>query len=134
MDRTGSNFYRCVDMIVDRLGAVPMVLQLPLGGESDFAGVIDLVAMKAVVWEDESLGAKFVLQDIPADYADKAAVYREKLVELAVEQDDAAMEASLDGPQPNMTTPKLGLHQVTCRLKLLPVACVTETTPKDITP
>src|SRR3546814_11718708 len=89
MDRTGSNFYRCVDMIVDRLGAVPMVLQLPLGGESDFAGVIDLVAMKAVVWEDESLGAKFVLQDIPADYADKAAEYREKPVELAVEQDDA---------------------------------------------
>src|SRR3546814_17135061 len=106
MDRTGSNFYRCVDMIVDRLGAVPMVLQLPLGGESDFAGVIDLVAMKAVVWEDESLGATFVLQDIPADYADKAAEYREKLVELAVETDDAPMEAYLEGTGPALATLK----------------------------
>src|SRR3546814_17376424 len=114
MDRTGSNFYRCVDMIVDRLGAVPMVLQLPLGGESDFAGVIDLVAMKAVVWEDESLGAKFVLQDIPADYADKAAEYREKLVELAVEQDDAAMEAYLDGTEPDMETLKRCIRKGPC--------------------
>src|SRR3546814_21158613 len=71
------------DMIVDRLGAQPMVLQLPLGVEADFLGVIDLVAMKAVVWEDESLGAKFNLQDIPADMAEQAAEYREKLVELA---------------------------------------------------
>src|SRR3546814_20391958 len=86
MDRTGSNFYRCVDMIVDRLGAQPMVLQLPLGVEADFLGVIDLVAMKAVVWEDESLGAKFNLQDIPADMAEQASGYRDKLVEHAAEQ------------------------------------------------
>jgi elongation factor G len=121
MDRTGSNFYRCVDMIVDRLGAQPMVLQLPLGGEADYAGIIDLVEMKAVVWEDESLGAKFTVQDIPADYADKAAEYREKLVELAVEQDDAAMEAYLEGNEPDSATLKRCIRKGTCDLKFVPV-------------
>src|SRR3546814_2805895 len=106
-------------MICDRLGAQPMVLQLPLGVEADFLGVIDLVAMKAVVWEDESLGAKFNLQDIPADMAEQAAEYREKLVELAVEQDDAAMEAYLEGNEPDVATLKRCIRKGTCGLKFV---------------
>jgi elongation factor G len=101
MDRIGADFFRCVDMMVDRLGATPLVMQLPIGTESDFVGLVDLVTMKAVRWLDESLGAKFEYEDIPADLADQAAEYRSKLVELAVEQDDAAMEAYLEGEEPS---------------------------------
>ena len=104
MDRTGANFFRTVDMIVDRLGANPLVVQLPLGSESDYLGLIDLVEMRAVVWEDESLGAKFNYQDIPAEYAEQAAEYRAKLVDAAVEQDDAALEQFLDGKEPDADT------------------------------
>ncbi|MGE5768009.1 MAG: elongation factor G [Bacteroidota bacterium] len=134
MDRTGSNFYRCVDMIVDRLGAQPLVLHLPLGGEADYAGLIDLVTMQAVVWEDESLGAKFNVQDIPADYADKAAEYREKLVELAVEQDDAAMEAYLEGNEPDVETLKRCIRKGTCELKFVPVLCGSAFKNKGVQP
>ena len=104
MDRTGADFYRCVEMIVDRLGATPMVLQLPIGSESEFTGVIDLVKMKAIVWKDENLGADFEEQDIPADLEEKAAEYRIKLVETAVEVDDDAMEAYLEGKEPTEST------------------------------
>jgi len=121
MDRTGADFYRCVEMIVGRLGAQPLVLQLPLGAESDYAGVIDLLSMKAVVWEDEALGAKFDFQDIPADMAEMAAEYREKLIELAVEQDDAAMEAYLEGNEPDDATLKRCIRKGTCALKFVPV-------------
>jgi elongation factor G len=102
MDRIGADFFRCVDMMVDRLGATPLVMQLPIGTESDFVGLVDLVEMKAVRWLDESLGAKFEIEDIPADLADQAAEYREKLVELAVEQDEATMEAYLEGEEPTV--------------------------------
>jgi elongation factor G len=121
MDRTGADFYRCVEMIVGRLGAQPLVLQLPLGAESDYAGVIDLLSMKAVVWEDEALGAKFDFQDIPADMAEMAAEYREKLIELAVEQDDAAMEAYLEGNEPDDATLRRCIRKGTCALKFVPV-------------
>ncbi len=104
MDRTGADFYRCVDMIIDRLGATPMVLQLPIGSEDKFLGVVDLVKNRAIIWKDESLGAEFEYKDIPADLADKAAEYREKLIELAVDQDDAAMEAYLEGNEPDAAT------------------------------
>merc|ERR1719460_2543194 len=88
MDRTGANFYYCVDTIVDLLGATPAVLQLPIGKEGDFKGVVDLVKMKAIIWDDDSLGANFEVTDIPDDLAEQAAEYREKLIELAVEQDE----------------------------------------------
>ncbi|MCX8232151.1 MAG: GTP-binding protein, partial [Alphaproteobacteria bacterium] len=104
MDRTGANFFRTVDMIVDRLGANPLVIQLPLGSESDYLGLIDLVEMRAVVWEDETLGAKFNYQAIPAEYAEQAAEYRAKLVDAAVEQDDAALERYLEGNEPDADT------------------------------
>ncbi|MCR9074200.1 MAG: elongation factor G [Alphaproteobacteria bacterium] len=101
MDRIGADFFRCVQMMIDRLGATPLVMQLPIGTESDFVGLVDLVTMKAVRWLDESLGAKFEYEDIPADMADQAAEYRQKLVELAVEMDDAAMESYLEGEEPS---------------------------------
>jgi elongation factor G len=121
MDRTGANFFRCVDMIVDRLGAKPLVLQLPIGMESDFVGVIDLVKMKAIRWKDENLGAEFVEEEIPADMADQAAEYREKLIELAVEQDDDAMEAYLEGNEPSEEVLKACIRKGTLSLSAVPV-------------
>src|ERR1700712_4786898 len=106
MDRIGANFFRCVDMIVDRLGAVPLVIQLPIGVESDYVGLIDLVKMKAIKWKDEALGAEFEELDIPAEMAEQAAEYRAKLVDLAVEQDDVALEAYLGGQEPDEATLK----------------------------
>jgi elongation factor G len=104
MDRTGADFYRCVDMMVDRLGATPLVLQLPVGGEAEYAGVVDLIKMKAIIWKDESLGAEFEYLDIPAELADRAAEYREKMIELALDHDDDAMEAYLEGTEPDEAT------------------------------
>src|SRR5690348_4109716 len=104
MDRIGADFYRCVSMIVDRLGAQPLVVQLPIGIESEFKGVVDLVRMKAIIWQEETLGAKFDVAEIPSEYAEKAAEYRSKLVEAAVEMDDAALEAYLGGEEPDEAT------------------------------
>lgn len=101
MDRTGADFFRCVDMFVDRLGANPLVTQLPIGAEAEFQGCVDLIKMKAIVWNDESLGAKFDVVDIPADLKDQADEYRAKLVEMAVEQDDELLEAYLGGEEPS---------------------------------
>ena len=102
MDRIGANFFRCVDMIVNRLGARPMVMQLPDGTESDFIGVIDVLRMKAYHWKDETMGAEYETVEIPAKYADQAAEYHQKLVEMAVEQDDALMESYLEGTEPTV--------------------------------
>jgi len=104
MDRTGADFFRCVDMIVDRLGASPLVTQLPIGAEAEFVGLIDLISMKAIIWKDETLGAEFEKSDIPDDLADQAAEYRKQLVETALEQDDAALEAYLEGQEPDEET------------------------------
>ena len=106
MDRVGVDFFRCVDMIADRLGAHPLVMQLPIGAEADYAGVVDLITMKATVWKDEGLGAEFTIGDIPADLAEKAAEYRSKLVETAVELDDGALEVYLEGREPDEATLK----------------------------
>ncbi|MFP6743636.1 MAG: elongation factor G, partial [Alphaproteobacteria bacterium] len=104
MDRVGADFFRCVDMIVDRLGATPLIMQLPIGSEAEFAGIVDLVTMRAVVWKEETLGAEFVEQDIPAELADVAADYRLRLIEAAVELDDGALEAYLGGDEPDDAT------------------------------
>jgi elongation factor G len=104
MDRTGADFFRCVDMIVDRLGASPLVTQLPIGAEAEFVGLIDLISMKAIIWKDETLGAEFEKSDIPDDLADQAAEYRKQLVETALEQDDVALEAYLEGQEPDEET------------------------------
>ena len=134
MDKIGADFYNTVDMIVDRLGANPLVIQLPIGAESDFAGNIDLVKMKAVVWDGEALGASFSYEDIPADLADKAAEYREKLVEMAVEQDDAAMEAYLEGTEPDEKTLKACIRKGTIAGDFVPVMCGSAFKNKGVQP
>jgi elongation factor G len=121
MDRMGANFYRCVDMMVDRLGANPLVLSLPIGSESEYVGIVDLVKMKAVVWKDESLGAEFEERDIPADLADRAEEYRQKLVETAVEADDEVMEAYLEGNEPDVATLKRCIRKGTLARQFVPV-------------
>ena len=95
MDRIGADFFMSVKTIEDKLGARALVIQLPIGSESAFAGIVDLVRMKAVIWKDESLGADYVVSDIPDDLKAQAAEYRAKLVEGAVDMDDAALEAYL---------------------------------------
>jgi elongation factor G len=123
MDRTGANFYRCVDMMVTRLGANPIVLQLPIGSEAEFEGLVDLLIMKEIVWKDENLGAEFEFRDIRPDLADKAAEYRTKLVEQAVEMDDAVMEKYLDGNEPDLDALKKCIRFGTINRRFVPVLC-----------
>lgn len=123
MDRIGANFYRCVDMIVDRLGARPLVINLPIGSEADFVGLVDLVRMKAVRWHDESLGAKFSVEEIPADLKEKAAKYRAALLEMAVEQDDVALEAYLNGEEPTEEKLKACIRKGAISGAFVPVLC-----------
>jgi len=123
MDRMGANFYRCVDMIVDRLGAKPLVLNLPIGVESTFKGVVDLVKMKGIVWLGDDLGASFEEIAIPEDLVEKAKEYRHKLLETAVEMDDAAMEAYLDGKEPDEATLLKCIRKGTITQKFVPVIC-----------
>jgi len=134
MDRMGADFDRCVEMIVDRLGATPLVLQLPIGSEAEFIGVVDLIRMQAIRWKDESLGAEFVCEDIPAELADRAAEYREKLIETAVEQDDAAMEAYLEGSEPDEATLKACIRKGTVNLAVVPVLCGSAFKNKGVQP
>ena len=123
MDRTGANFYRCVDMIVDRLGAKPLVMQLPDGCESDFIGVVDLLTMQAYHWKDETMGAKYEIVDIPANLKDKAVEYHQQLVETAVEQDDAVMEAYLEGKEPTLEQLKACIRKGVLAGAFVPVFC-----------
>ena len=99
LDRTGADFFRCVDMIKDRLGAKPLVLQVPIGIEASLSGVVDLVKMRAQVWKNEALGAEWEYKDIPEDLKEITQKYRTELVELAVEQDEKLMEAYLNGDE-----------------------------------
>ncbi len=123
LDRTGANFYYCVQTIIDRLGAVPLVLYLPIGAEGDFIGLVDLLNERGIVWKDESLGANFDYVEIPDDMKDKAAEYREKLIELAVEQDDAATEAYLEGTIPSVPELKKLIRKGTLNQSFVPVLC-----------
>ncbi len=134
MDRIGANFQRTVDMIVDRLGAVPLVTQLPIGSESEFKGIVDLVLMKAVIWQDETLGAKFDIVEIPDDMADAAAAARHTLLELAVEQDDAALEAYLGGTEPDVATLKACIRKGTISYAFVPVLCGSAFKNKGVQP
>ena len=134
MDRIGANFYRCVDMIVERLGAVPLVLQLPLGSESNFKGVVDLVRMKAIVWQEETLGAKFADEEIPSDMIEEANKYREKLIETVVELDDEIMEKYLDGTSPSEEQIKRLVRVGTIGSKFVPVLCGSAFKNKGVQP
>ena len=121
LDRTGANFFMCVDMISDRLGSYPLVLQLPIGIESNLKGVVDLVSNNAIVWQDESLGAKFDIIEIPDDLKDQAKEYREKLIEKAVEEDDSIMESYLDGNEPSIEDLKKCIRKGTINGSFVPV-------------
>ena len=121
MDRTGANFQRCVDMMIDRLGTVPLVLQLPIGAEDKYLGIVDLIKMKALVWHDEALGAKFDEVEIPADMLEDAKKAREKMLEIAVEMDDAVMEAYLAGTEPTIDQLKACIRKGTVLFKFVPV-------------
>src|SRR6201992_3456295 len=106
MDKTGADFYKCLQDIIDRLGAKPIAIQLPIGAENNFKGLVDLVRMKGVIWEDEAPGANFKDIDIPEDMVEQAKEYREKMLEAAVELDDDALAAYLDGNEPDEATLK----------------------------
>jgi elongation factor G len=134
MDRIGANFGRCVDMIRERLGRPPLVLQLPIGAESEFVGLVDLVENRAVIWKDETLGAEFYYDDIPAAMAEEAATLRQALIETAVEQDDVAMEAYLEGEEPSLDTLKACVRKGTIGLDFVPVLCGSAFKNKGVQP
>jgi len=134
MDKIGADFYRCVDDIRTKVGGRPVCMQLPIGSESNFKGVIDLVRMKAVVWEDEGLGAKYHDEEIPADLKDKAAEYRLKLIEAAVELDDEAMSAYLDGHEPSEETLRKLVRKGVRQIAFHPVFCGSAFKNKGVQP
>jgi elongation factor G len=134
LDRTGANFDMCVGMIKDRLGARPAVLYLPIGIEGSFKGLVDLVENRAIIWLEESLGAKFEYQDIPADLADAAAAARMELIEMAVEQDDEVMEAYLGGDEPDTATLKKLIRKGTLNFSFVPVLCGSAFKNKGVQP
>nr|MDP9127169.1 elongation factor G [Pseudomonadota bacterium] len=134
MDRTGANFDRCVDMVKDRLGANVLILNLPIGAEGDFKGIIDLRRMKAVVWEDEALGAKFHDEEIPAELKARADEYRHKLLEMAVEMDDAALGDYLEGKEPSLEVLDKCIRKGTVSMKFVPVLCGASFKNKGVQP
>ncbi len=134
MDKTGADFFKCLKDIVDRLGAKPLAIQLPIGAESNFRGMIDLVRMKAVVWDDDPSGSKFHDEEIPADMLDQAKEYREKLIETAVELDDDAMAAYLDGNEPDEATLKKLIRKGVLASAFYPVLCGTAFKNKGVQP
>ncbi len=134
MDKIGADFYRCLEMIQSRLGAIPVAMQLPIGAENDFKGVVDLIEMKALVWRDESLGAQWDVTDIPADLQDKAEEYREKMIEAAVEMDDDAMNAYLEGNLPSNDELRRLIRIGTIGVKFHPVFCGTAFKNKGVQP
>jgi len=134
MDRVGANFDRCVEMIKDRLGAVPLVCQFPIGLESDFVGVVDLIDMKELRWLDETLGAKFDTLEVSEELRPKAEELRAKLVEAAVEQDDVALEAYLGGEEPSVETLKACIRKGTISYAFVPIFCGAAFKNKGVQP
>ncbi|TAD86940.1 MAG: elongation factor G [Alphaproteobacteria bacterium] len=134
MDRIGANFFRCVDMMIDRLAARPLVMTLPIGSEAEFVGIVDLVANTSIIWKDESLGAEFTVGPIPEDMQAQAEEYRAKLIETAVEMDDAAMEAYLEGEEPSLETLKACIRKGAISRTFVPVICGSAFKNKGVQP
>ncbi|MBO6550203.1 MAG: elongation factor G [Rhizobiales bacterium] len=134
MDKLGADFYNSVEMVKERLGAVALPIQLPIGAESEFEGVIDLVRMNSIIWEEESLGAKFRIDEIPADLADKAAEYREAMIETLVELDEDAMEAYLEGNEPSEEKIIELIRKGTINIDFHPILCGTAFKNKGVQP
>ena len=134
MDRIGANFYRCLDMIVDRLGARPLAMQLPIGAEADFKGVVDLLNMNAIVYTGDTADSPIEIQEIPADLKEKAEEYHHQLLETAVEQDEQAMEDYLEGKEVSVETLKKCIRKGTIAQDFVPVFCGTAFKNKGVQP
>jgi elongation factor G len=134
MDKIGANFYDCVDSVKKRLGIDALVLTLPIGEESDFIGIVDLIKMKAIIWNSDNLGATFEEKEIPDDLKDKAKKYRDRLIEQAVEMDDEAMEAYLEGKEIDVPTLKKCIRKGTIAFKLIPMMCGSAFKNKGVQP
>jgi elongation factor G len=134
LDRMGANFERCVQMIKDRLGCRTAVLYLPIGIEAEFIGLVDLVANNAIIWKEESLGAKFEITEIPEHLKDAAELARQELIEIAVEQDDVVMTKYLEGTEPDMATLKALIRKGTINFDFVPVICGSAFKNKGVQP
>jgi elongation factor G len=134
MDKIGADFYRSVDMVKSRLGATPVVMQLPIGAENEFRGVIDLIEMNALVWKEETLGAAWDVVEIPADMKQKAEQFREKLIETAVEVDEGATERYLDGKMPDNDEIRSLVRRGTIDVKFFPMFCGSAFKNKGVQP
>ena len=134
MDKIGADFYNCVSEIVTRVGGKPVCLQLPIGAENNFKGVIDLIAMKAIVWLEESLGAKFNVEEIPADLLEQSKEYRHKMLEAVVEMDDEVMMEYLEGVEPDAETIRRLVRTAVRRRAFHPVLCGSAFKNKGVQP
>ncbi len=134
MDKIGADFYRSVEMVKSRLGAKPAVIQLPIGAENEFVGVVDLIEMKALVWRDEALGAQWDVVEIPEDLKEKAQEFRDLLIETAVDIDEEAMEAYLEGKMPDITKLRQLIRRGTIDVKFFPVLCGSAFKNKGVQP
>ena len=134
MDKIGADFFNSVQMIEERLGAKGIPLQLPIGAENDFAGVVDLIEMNALVWRDETLGAEWDVVDIPADLQSDAEEWREKMIEAVVELDDDAMEAYLEGNMPDNDKLRALIRKGTCDVTFYPILCGSAFKNKGVQP
>ncbi len=135
LDRTGAEFHRCVEMIINRLNAVPLVLQIPVGTEADFRGVIDLIAMKALMWPDDAeKGIAYDTEEIPASHAEAAREWRDRLIETAAENDDALMELYLEGTEPTEEQLIAGIRRATLASKVTPVVTGSAFKNKGVQP
>ena len=135
LDRTGAEFHRCVDMIVTRLNATPLVLQIPIGSESDFRGVIDLVRMRALVWPGETQkGDDYLVEEIPATHTEAAQEWHDRLIETIAEADDAVMEKYLEGVEPSVEELEAAIRRATLADKITPVLCGSAFKNKGVQP
>jgi len=134
MDKTGADFFNCVEEIISRVAGKPVCIQLPIGSENTFKGIIDLVRMKAVVWDNENLGATFRDEEIPADLLEQAKEYRHTLLEAAVELDDDVMSAYLDGVEPDVATLKRLIRKAVITRTFNPVLCGSAFKNKGVQP
>jgi elongation factor G len=134
MDRVGADYFRCIQMIRDRLGATPVVLTLPVGEEADYVGNVDLIENRAIIWKDDTLGAEFEYRAIPPELAEQAARYRAALIEAAVEMDDEVLERYLGGEEPDAATLKRCIRLGTVKRKLVPVLCGSAFKNKGVQP
>jgi elongation factor G len=134
MDRTGADFARCVQMMIDRLGARPLVITWPIGAEAGFKGVVDIVRMKALIWHEEQLGAKYDETDVPAELMDKAKELHTHLVEMAVEEDEHLLEQYLEGHHPSVEELKRCIRKGTTQFKFVPVMCGSAFKNKGVQP